>query len=461
MREGKEDKSPSSEDKTQSTGSLGGLGYTIPGIRLSDDFRARLKACDAVALQSTLKQDAANLAAQLDRFNSAYAIATLLHGEHKSLWSTQPLMADLCKPFTMEPVPAALIPERCGRIRNERQVVRKEIENILKVALAEQGFKDPYTPEYHAIRTYHGNLMYEVRRLSLIDQREIRKAIFIARSAVDPKDYNQLLTDIQRTPSGSYAKVLDSFYERHSELQPHRQAFDTIFEYLNQGRLHPPALPTVVQAFLSLPQECRGAMAGDFRAWFDYQTTFFMWKEQSKHSHEVETVTELEQVAIAAQHLTQFPDAADGLIKYMFLNVLRNEGRFRSFNAVRELRDLNTTPWYEKYNAWLVGSGQQNMDSLHEFPAGLDGTGNESAPLVPTQTPADDIDPYGGAQALSTERLKGLLGDTWLASLRRLWHEQGCPKEKDIRSHPLFTLITEGDSSLQAKWVKILLHEED
>lgn len=71
MREGKENKSPSSEDKTQSTGSLGGLGYTIPGIRLSDDFRARLKACDAVALQSTLKQDAANLAAQLDRFNSA------------------------------------------------------------------------------------------------------------------------------------------------------------------------------------------------------------------------------------------------------------------------------------------------------------------------------------------------------------------------------------------------------
>lgn len=82
-------------------------------------------------------------------------------------------MADLCNPFTMEPVPAALIPERCGRIRNERQVVRKEIENILKVALAEQGFKDPYTPEYHAIRTYHGNFMYEVRRLSLIDQREI------------------------------------------------------------------------------------------------------------------------------------------------------------------------------------------------------------------------------------------------------------------------------------------------
>jgi hypothetical protein len=461
-----------SEDRTKphntSTEELGtvpshAMGLRLPTIMVMGELSNRLRTSDVASLENTLPQDAASLASQLGEKHYKHAMQMLLSTPLQQLWSEGDALTKLTKPFVGDRVPARLVPHTSLDTREAIREAGKVIENNLKENLRNNEIVSQTDERYMRTRDYYRNLMYAVKKSCRADEREIRKAIFLARASGNTSDYENVLSDISKATPSHYKVVTEGIYERNPNLAPHKETLEKLFSYLNQGELNPPALPDVAAAFTTLPNKTQSAVAKEFRAWFVAQEMFFAFYDGCIHKNEVLGIKELEQVLVSTAKLSQFPDCFVSLGRYLLLNVLRHDTSKDFAQTAAALRKLNDSPWYRQYNEWL-SSLPSSSESFTDLTALLDekaeSTQSGSAPkegFFTSQKP--EIEEFGGAGTIATEELRSALSKAWLSHLREIWVKQRdgtLPSEDEIRKSPLFALYAKGDAAREKMWVDTL-----
>jgi hypothetical protein len=154
----------------------------------------------------------------------------------------------------MDRPPARLVPHTSSEIPDAIREAGKFIAGHLNENLSNSGSTSQWDERSIRTREYYRHLMYTVRESCRADERELRKAIFIARASGNTSDYENVLSDISKTNPGCYREVIEGIYQRNPNLAPHKEALEKLFTYLNKRELNPPALPAIAAAFETLPR---------------------------------------------------------------------------------------------------------------------------------------------------------------------------------------------------------------
>jgi hypothetical protein len=460
MIEGKDKKSPIAPTPTSKAPREfpHAMGLRLPAILVLGDLRTRLRTDDVVTLKGTIERALDTITSQTGPLHYKHAEQTLLAEKPQPLWGDKGLLRKLLQPFVKDRPKARLLPHSSAETREALVKVGKDIQELLKENLKDQSITNQNDERYMQTRESFRSLMFQVRLSCALDETDLRQAVFLAKTCTGPSDYKNVLADIKRTQPGGYSTVVDGIYTRHPHLKPHREALQTIFTYLNQGRLNPPALPKVVAAFESLPQEHQKVIAQELNGWFRSQVTFFAFYDGCIHKHEVTSVKELEQIERATARLTFQPFFSQSLSKHILINVLRHDTSPGFAKTAAALNELNESPWYRQYNEWLERI-RSKPSNLYDISEETESGGSVSA-SGPTPTSEElEFDDYGGAHSLATQDLRLSLNKVWLSHIREIWRERNdgrLPKEKDVRESPLFILLAQGDTVREKLWVGVL-----